>query len=266
MDIPALPHLKLGYSEVISSYLKMAAPIAVVLASVLVLVLVVWPKFSDVLALRRVNDELSDRAQKLESKAQKLSSYDKSELESQLGRSEALIPSDKEVFSLVAQIERAASSAGVVLNKVDVSPGSVGNAAGGAINVPIANSGTAPTPADTAAGTTPKVQLKVSISSDYKSFLQFLNNVLAFSRTLVVRDLTLSAVSGTEQAGGQIRTLITIDAYYLPLPKELSSIEAPIEDLTPSEIARLNQVRAGSSGAPALPPVQGGRSDLFAPF
>ncbi len=269
MKLPALPNLKAGYSENFGRLTKVVVPIGVIIASILVLIFVVWPKFGDVLSLRRVNDDLGARAQKLETKAQKLAGYDKSALELQLGYSEALLPSDKEVFSLVAQIERAASTSGVVLNKVDASPGNVGNVSvPGTTNLPPANlPGAVQTPADVAAGNTPKVQVKVSLSSDYKSFLQFLNNVFAFSRVLVIRDLTLSSVGGTGQSTGQIKTLITIDAYYQTLPAELSSIEAPIDDLTPPEIKRLNQVRAsGTSGPPTLPPVQGGRSDLFAPF
>lgn len=269
MKLPALPKFKTGYNENFARFTKIMAPLGVIIASILVLIFVVWPKFGDVLSLRRVNGDLAVRAQKLETKAQKLSGYDKSELEMQLGYSEALLPSDKEVFSLVAQIERAASTSGVVLNKVDAAPGTVGNvSAQGVTNLPQANlPGVVQTPADTAAGNTPKVQVKVSLSSDYKSFLQFLNNVFAFSRVLVIRDLTLSSVGGSGQASGQIKTLITIDAYYQTLPLELSSIEAPIDDLAPSEIKRLNQVKAsGTSGPPTLAPVQGGRSDLFAPF
>lgn len=270
MKLPALPNIKIGYSENLSRFAKVAAPVGVIAVSVLVLIFVVWPKFGDVLSLRTVNNELAARAQKLETKAQMLSGYDKNQLESQLGFSEALLPSDKEVFSLVAQIERAAGASGVVLNKVDASPGSVsdGNTQGQNANTaPVNLPGTVQTPADAAAGNTPRVQVKVSLSSDYKSFLQFLNNVFAFSRVLVIRDLALSSVGGTGQTTGQIKTLITIDAYYQPLPRELSSVEAPIDDLTQSEIKRLNQVKAsGTSGQPPLPPVQGGRSDLFAPF
>ncbi len=269
MKLPAIPSIKLGYSENFSRFAKAIVPVGVIAVSTLVLIFVVWPKFGDVLSLRTVNNDLAARAQKLETKAQMLSGYDKNQLESQLGYSEALLPSDKEVFSLVAQIERAAGASGVVLNKVDASPGSVsdGNAQGQVNTAPVNLPGTVQTPADVAAGNTPKVEVKVSLSSDYKSFLQFLNNVLAFSRVLVIRDLTLSSVIGSGQTAGQIKTLITIDAYYQPLPQELSSVEAPIDDLTPSEIKRLNQVKAsGTSGPPTLPPVQGGRSDLFAPF
>ncbi|MDO8486927.1 MAG: hypothetical protein Q7S45_01345 [Candidatus Curtissbacteria bacterium] len=269
MKLPALSNLRTGYSENFSRFAKAVVPAGVIAVSILVLIFVVWPKFGDVLSLRNVNNDLAARAQKLEGKTQRLSGYDKSQLESQLGYSEALLPSDKEVFPLVAQIERAVGASGVVLNKVDASPGSVGNVSiPGTTNASPANlPGTVQTPADTAAGNTPKVQVKVSLSSDYKSFLQFLNNVLAFSRVLVIRDLTLSSVGGTGQTTGQIKTLITIDAYYQLLPKELSSIEAPIDDLTQSEIKRLNQVKAsGTSGPPTIAPVQGGRSDLFAPF
>lgn len=269
MKLPALSNLKIGYSRNFAHFAKVVVPIGVTAASVLVLIFVVWPKFGDVLSLRRVNNDLALRAGKLEEKAQKLSGYDQSQLESQLGYSEALLPSDKEVFSMVAQIERAAGASGVVLNKVDASPGSVGNTSGqGATTAPPLNlPGTSLTGADVAGGNTPKVQVKVSLFSDYKSFLQFLNNVFAFSRVLVIRDLTLSSVGGTGQTSGQIKTLITIDAYYQPLPLELLSIEAPIDDLTPPEIKRLNQVKAsGTSGPPILPSVAGGRSDLFAPF
>ncbi|MBI2599183.1 hypothetical protein HYW40_03120 [Candidatus Curtissbacteria bacterium] len=267
MDLPAVQLAKIGNIGGISRFAKVAVPAGAILGSILVLIFVVWPKFNDVLNLRRVNGELALRVEALELKAQKLAQFDKSELESQLGYAEALLPSDKEVFSLVAQVERAASSSGVVLNKVEVSPGTVGGGDGKVSGAAPVAPLSSPTPADTAAGNTPKVQVKVSISSDYKSFLQFLNEVLAFSRVLAVRELTLSSVLGAGQTSGQIKTLVTLDAYYQTLPSELSSIESPIDDLTQAEVSRLNQVRAsGLSGPPPLAPVQGGRSDLFAPF
>lgn len=274
MKIPSLPKIKISNGQGFGRYLRLAGPALAILMSLAVLVFVVWPRFNDVLKLRKVNEELAERVEKLETKAQKLAEFDKDELESQLGYTNAMIPSGKEVFLLVAQVELSATSSGVVLSKVEVSPGTVGEvgkgqgqAAIGAAPLPTAATNLNQTPADQAAGPTPKVQVKVSLSSDYKSFVQFLNNVLSFSRVVDVRDLSLTSVIGVGQTTGQLRTLVTLDAYYKPLPQELASVETPISELTQSEIERIERVKkSGISGPQTLPPVEGGRSDLFAPF
>lgn len=261
MNLPALslpkiiPKISVGVG--FSKYVGLAAPIGAIVVSLVVLALIVWPKFTQVLKLRNENAELATRVDNLEAKVSKLSSLDRDVLNSQLVAAEQLVPSDKGVFTVIRQVEGAAASSGVLLNKIEVVPGKV--------------NAVASTPDGQAVGGVPSaspdslVQLNISLSSDYRSFLQFTSNVLALPRAISVEDLSLSGGSGSE-GSSQVRAAMTINAYWLPLPRELSSIESPVEDLTDSEKKLLEKGLATQPANSIIQQVPTGRTDLFAPF
>lgn len=271
MNLPTITLPKLGNPALAAKVTGFAAPVAAMAVSVIVIAFIVWPKFSDVMRLRTENKQLEIRATSLEAKAQKLATYDKDVLDNQLIAAEQLMPSDKGIFSIVSRIERAAAASGVLLSGIEVvAPGQA--AAQKAPSAP----GTTATPAPSAspapaapaapqtAGGESKVQLRVSVNSDYKSFLQLLNNILAIPRVLSVAEMGLAAGSASG-GSSQLKTGFLIDAYYSPLPRELSSIETPIEDLTASEVSLLNKAVSEEASA-VVPAVPVGRSDLFASF
>lgn len=277
IGIPGLSSLsfpKIGAGFEAPKVFKLAAPIGALFVSLIVFILIVWPKFNDVIKLKISNAELTSRAASLEAKAQLLSSLDKDKLNSQLTASEALLPSDKGVFSLVTQIEKSASASGVILNKVDVSPGSINDSGGsGSGQAPVAQAaGIAGQAADLGSFTSdvPKIQVRVAITSDYKSFIQFLNNLLSLPRVVSIHDLSISSQSVSGQASA-LKSLMTLDAYWKSLPKELPSIESAIQSLSEGETKRLDNIKVGEvtggvAGPVVIPSVPTGRSDLFAPF
>lgn len=272
ISLPAFP--KIGTSEESSKILKLGAPIAAFLISFVVLIFVVWPTINKVISITVSNGQLSERVGSLQSKADVLQTLDKSQLDQQLSASEQLLPSDKGVFSIVQQIEREASLSGVILNKVDVAPGSIGSAAPG--------QDASSTPAPVAAGAssadlagttvdTPFVQLKVSLTGDYRGFLSFMKAITSLSRVVSIHDLTI--IAGGGEASSVIHVQMTVNAYWKALPSELPPVESPIEKLTDAEIGILQNVKfeditsasiiGGGTSAPAQPT---GRTDIFAPF
>ena len=273
-SMPALSSI--GSSESVSKVLKMAAPIGSVVISSIVLIFVVWPTFSRIINLNITNKQLSIRAAGLEAKVQSLNSLDQNLLDRQLSASEQLLPSDKGVFSIVSQIEREASAAGVVLDKVDVAPGSVGD------SLTLSQSqetNTQPTQRQTASSgqgsadlgslavSTPQVQLKIAVSSDYQGLLRFINGLYSVSRIVSIHDLTIVS-SGS---GSGITTQLIIDAFWAPIPRELPAVETPIVFLTDSELAILQKVSPGEGGVGIAAGGEGvsvptGKSDIFAPF
>lgn len=260
MNLPNISATRLVSIDT-SRITTMVAPILAIIVSILVLFFIVWPKFTNVLALRSANRGLEVRVKNLESKAQLLSQLDKVEQTSDLGHSEQLLPSDKGVFSVIRQIEVSAGVSGVVLNRVDVTPGSLssddsssaGNTQPGAKTIETADAA-------------PKIQLKIALTSDYNSFLNFIANLYSAARVTSVRDLTFSSSASPGQTA-PLRTNLIINAYWKPLPTKLGQLESPVSKLTDSEVARLEKVEsATSSAAVVVPQVPIGRSDLFAPF
>ena len=263
MQLPTLSTLRTSSNVNLARLTSLAIPIGSIIVSVLIILLIVRPKFMEVFRLRASNQELSVRVQSLQQKIEKLENLDRGELEQQLTAAEQLLPSDKGVFSLVGQIEKSAAASGVLLSRIEVAPGSLSE------SLP---EKPAPAPSDAGEGTdvgdvAQKVQLKVSLSSDYKSLLQFLNNMLSLSRVITIRDLSVSAASSSSGESSQIRISLAFDAYWKPLPKQLASIESPIAELTPSESARLENVQlTGFVTPPTVPEVPKGKPDLFTPF
>ncbi len=262
MNIPSFSsNLKTGAKGLdFSKYTTFGAPAAAILVSVVVLVLVVLPRFSQALSLRVTNAELTSRADALSKKASLLSGLDEAKLQDQIGLAEQAMPSDKSVFTAVRQIESAASQNGVILERVDVAPGNLSG------EDPNAKAGTSQGSAATST-VAPKVDIKIATTSDYKSFLKFLSSVYALPRVLGVRDLTISAAGA---AGTSLHADFVIEAYWKPLPTQLGSVESQIQNLTPKEEDLLKSIQTAnsstSSTASAIPNIPTGRSDLFTPF
>lgn len=261
MQLPSISVLKLQNSAEITRLTNLAAPIGALVISFIIIIFVVWPKFSQVLRLQGANKDLTIRSSNLSQKASKLASLDSILLEQQLVAAEQLLPSDKSIFTLVSQIEKTAGASGVLLNRVELTPGNLSQ--GAVSDKPVPSQSQAK---DELSGVASRIQLKLSISSDYRSLVIFLNNILSLPRALAVRDLTISAASsGT--LSSQIKASMLLDAYWKPLPKQLASIETPVEEPSANEAARLERIKStGFSTFPTVPSVPLGRQDIFAPF
>jgi len=171
------------------------------------------------------------------------------------------LPSDKNVFLLISQIEKAAASSGVLLNRVESTPGSLGSA-------PSEPSTSAPAPsAGAATEVAPSIKISVSVTSGYSSLLSFLNNIFAIPRAVSISDLSVSAASS--EGSVQLKASMSIIANFKQLPTDLGSIESPVAELTQSEKERLKKIiDTGLATAPSVsvPQVPVGRADIFAPF
>src|SRR3990167_1653685 len=173
----------------IAKYSSLAVPVVSILVSFAVLLMIVRPKFSEALRIKKSNAEFAQKADGLKQKAGILASLDQAELEEQVVASEQLLPSGKDTFLLISQIEKAAAVSGVLLNRVESTPGLLDTASGGASANPAAPSAGAQTEI------APSIKVSVSLTSGYSSLLSFLNNVLTIPRVVSVSDLSVSAAS-----------------------------------------------------------------------
>lgn len=262
MNLPVVAIPKNGLNLGIVKYLPFAMPTLSIAVAVLVSYFVIWPKFGEVLSMRTNNKQMDVQAAQLEEKAQTLTALtqDKVTLEKQLAQAEQLLPSTNGVFLVLREIEQAAASSGILLEKTDVDAKSLSvDQTGGA----------APAPPDKNApavsNLSPAVVVKVTLTGGYKSFLQFLGFLYNGSRVVSIDDLTLS--SSAQSSSNLVRASITINAFWKPLPKDLGSIDKPIDKLSNAERSRLAAAETVQYATPsAVPNVPLGRSDLFAPF
>ena len=272
MNIPSVQAAKITRLIDISKITNIVIPVLAIILSVAINIFLVWPKFRDTLSLRESNQELNTRVDALKTKAQFLSSLNRATLSDQLASAEGLLPSGKNAFTFIRQVELAASTTGIILNKVDVAPGLVSE--GEVQTAPAGGPPSASAPGSTAGQTfssVPKVSLKIAITSDYKSFLAFLANLYGNPRVAIVRDLAIGAASaGAESA--PLKSTMVIESFYKQLPQKLGSIESPVVDLTQGEKDRLAKIKTvlisptTPSQVVTVPEVPIGREDLFAPF
>ncbi len=262
MNLPSVAIPKNGVSLSITKYLPFAMPALSIAVAILVAYFVIWPKFGEVLSMRTTNKQMDVQAAQLEEKAQILSAFsqDKVSLEKQLARAEQLLPSTNGVFLILREIELSAASSGILLEKTDVDAKSLSTEqAGSAAPAPPGKNASA------VSGLSPSVVIKLSLTGGYKSFLQFMGLLYNNSRVVSIDDLTLS--SSAQSSSGVVRAAITINAFWKPLPKDLGSIDKPVDKLSDAENSRLSAVEtAQTATASAVPRVPLGRSDLFAPF
>ena len=122
MNLPTITVPKSGVNLGIAKYLPFAMPTVSIAIALLVAYFVIWPKFGEVLSMRTTNKQMDVQASQLEEKAQVLSvlSQDKVVLEKQLAQAEKLLPSTNGIFFILREIEQAAASSGILLEKTDV--------------------------------------------------------------------------------------------------------------------------------------------------
>lgn len=268
MNLPAVALPKIGENLDVSRSLSLVAPVLAIAVSLLVLFLVVWPKFNQIKDMHSSNEDIKVRAQGLEQKAQILATFNPDELEEQLVAAQALLPSNKEVFVFLKQIENASASSGILLNKVDVVPGTINEGISSA--VPGAGGAAAPAPVTGSAPTqsalsalASSVQIKLLVTSSYGSLLQFMSSMYSGSRVVSIEDMSVA----TDYGNSQVRSSLTVNSYWKALPLDLGSIEKPVATLTDKEKQILTAVnKTGVSSEPTAPEVPLGKSDLFAPL
>src|SRR3989344_4776813 len=99
MNLPTIALPKIGNEVDLSRWISLGAPGGAIVISLIILLFIIWPKFTQILQLKSDNQELSGRVQSLNSKAQKLASFDKGSLDLKLGASEQLLPSVKSIYN-----------------------------------------------------------------------------------------------------------------------------------------------------------------------
>lgn len=242
-----------------------------IVASFFIAILVVWPKFNQALTLKEGNKTLAETASNLEQKADALSKLDKVKLKSQLSAAEQLLPSEKNIFTFIRQVENVRNSSGVVITNLSV--GTVGQfkaaetggrqeAQTGAAAV--GTSAAVPPPAEPnseeQAGVS-VVTMKVSVSSDFNQIFQFLNELYALPRVTTIKELSFAI----DQQSSQLTTSLDINSLWQPLPTEMASVEAPLASLDQSDVDLLAKVEStGAVSSPVVvPDVPKGKSNIF---
>lgn len=248
---------------------KLAPSILGIVVCLIIIAMVVWPKFNEVVRLRAENEKLKERAGMMSVKSQILSGLSYDLLEEQFIKAERILPSDKAVFSMISRIERSAIETGMILDKIDLVPGAIkgedpSSGQIGGTNVPTGVQGG---DLGLVGSDIPRLLIKVSIIGDYRATLAFLNSLDLSVRLVSITDLSIARSDSTS---GGLRSSMTVNAFWKPLPQELPSLESPVEEISDVQAKILESskapIEASGSSNVIVPQVPIGRTDLFATF
>lgn len=186
-----------------SNYKLLIFPTVVALSSLILIVLVILPQTIKLITNQKAGDDLLNRSQSLEVKAQTLESIDEEDLSRNVGYALAVYPSDKDFGNVVGIIQKITSQAG--FNIVSLSLGGAGSAKGGSqsFNISLQLIGS-------------KALLPILLSGFENA-----------PRLMRVGSLEVSSPG----AGG-IQVSLGIDVLFSPAPSDFGTVDSPLPQLS----------------------------------
>lgn len=173
-----------------------------------------------------------EKHQFLSEKAQTLSSLNEVDLKNKTEVMVSVLPDDKDYSTILGLIQSITSATGFVITSFQ-------------IGAPFT---------DTSTGTL-GFNIKVEITGQQENFKNLLNGLENSKQVL-----KLSGVEINDQGNAtRLETVVSIDAYYAPLPKAIGALNAPLPELTAEDLAlltkysRLVDTRAATSTFSASP-------------
>ncbi len=189
-----------------SKYKIFIFPISVAIASLVLIVVVIYPQISTFLKNQSDFEDMSKRLQSLEVKAKDLEVLDVDDLNNGLAIAFASLPSDQDLATITGVIQRLATISGVSLASLQVNPGQV-------ISLNGANGFT----------------VKAEISGSKAAVSRFINNIDQSSRLMKISTIEISH----SRVGSDLTTaLLSVHVFYSPSPKELGPIDSELPQLT----------------------------------
>lgn len=199
----------------------MLFPVVVAVASLSLIILVIYPQIAKLVANQQAYNEVLERSQLLEVKASELESLDEDQLSSNLSLALTALPTDQDLGGIIGVINQVVSNSG--FTTVSLSLGQPSNTQ---------SSGS-------------QFGLRVEAIGSRESLDILLNNIESSARVM--------KVSGVEMSSGKtggVTVVVSIDVYYQPLPNTIGGVEAPLPKLSNEEqaiIAKLASTIPASS-------------------
>lgn len=228
-------------------------PIFLIVVGVTLAVFIALPNFNEYFLQRNKMAEKKQKLALLTEKAAALASLDRDRLRRQLQVAESALPSEKAVPGLLSGLERIAAESGAAVTAFQISPGIISSRENSEEKNPV--------PVKEIA--TPAIPFTISLEGNYQSLKGFLLR-LKKARRLIGLDKLSFVNLQTQDNPENLRTNLSLLAYYLPLPEDPPLPEEKLESISPEELDFLAEVESFEviSVAPPLLPV--GKENPFA--
>lgn len=173
------------------------------------------PTIDSILQKQTMITEEQDKKTKLDTKLATLNELSKrrTELLAELTSVNVALPTQKDVPTLIIQLQKIAQESDVQIQGIQLSPGKLIN--------------------DTAttAKTGPEISLNVAIRGNYEAIKTFIGKVYKGKRLINMDSIVVTSGSADD---GSLTTALTMNTYYQPIPQKADSTD-PVAELTSAD-------------------------------
>lgn len=216
-------------------------PVLVVVVISVIFMKINLPKISEINSVRRELSSIKERLAKLSTKSQFLTSLDEEKLKGDFEKINLVLPDGKDAPSILRTLEVSASSSGIFLENLDLSPGKLATGEG------------------TRGEKQNEIPLKVTVSGTISQIITYLAKITSVGRALGIKNLEISFSEGTASA----KVNLELVAYFLFPPESAAKVDDPLPSLGPQENDTLTQVAQRELIIPQAILSPAGKTDLF---
>jgi Tfp pilus assembly protein PilO len=231
---------------ILTRYRPFFFPLLIGLVILFLTITLLIPKITQIFEVRQSLSKEKARLAKLTQKLADLEGLDDNELATKATLMVVALPAEKDVPLILATLSSLGREAGMGIESVKVSPGELSTESG-----KIKKKGKEEE--------TPTLPFEVLVKGTIESLKNFLDRLGSTIPVMRVESASLSFEEGEWQAK------ISLDTFFLPLPKSLGAVETPLAKISPEE--ELIYKRIEKYQAPAfegdLPSVVTGKEDPF---
>lgn len=217
-----------------------------VISGIVVLILlfgIVLPRVEAVFTLRKKIAQSKQKVDAMDKKLTTLRGFNQNLLSKDVKKVEIALPPEKDLSSILSNLESLASQSGVAIAGVQTTPGEVRPASSN--------------------GETDNILVKVTITGNFGQIKSFLGKVISAPRLMSANSLAVSANPSATTAS--LSASLDLAAYFqIPTSVEFN-VDEPLQTLNSEEEKILTKITPAVTLPSVAPPVTG-RSDPFAPF
>lgn len=201
-------------------------PAIIVLSSLILIAFVIYPQITKLIVNQKTQDEIFNKSNFLEAKAQTLESYDPNDLSIKVNYALAAYPIDKDFLSAIGLLQNLAAASGFNIGSISLGGG------------------------EAKSGVSQSYGVKLEIVGPASLLSTLLNNIENTSRIMRISSVATSLAKDVQSG----TTSLLVEVLYAAAPAGFGSVDSPLPQISQKEeeiIAKL-----AKSGGVTITPVQ----------
>ncbi len=201
-----------------SNYRAQIFPVVVALASLFLIVFVIYPQTAKLISNQKTMDDLTNKSKFLETKVTALEGYDQEDLSRKVEYVMAAYPSDKDFGNVLSILQQLTAQSGFIINAISFN-------------------------SSAAIGGVDSFEVKLEIRGVKIMFQTLLNNLENYPRLIKIKSMDISS-NQTDQALG---ASLTIEVLFAPVPQNFGSADSPLPNLSQKDEELISTISKAST-------------------